>query len=82
MLVGIQGEPEVPGGRPRLMLCDFGLSKDELADSICKTVCGTPEYVAPEILLYSHYDGKVKSKSLQSFLLGLLDPWNHCRNPK
>ncbi|KAK9792998.1 hypothetical protein WJX73_004517 [Symbiochloris irregularis] len=34
-------------------LCDFGFSKDEAVDSICKTACGTPEYVAPEVLLQS-----------------------------
>ena len=24
-------------------LCDFGFSKDERLDSVCKTACGTPE---------------------------------------
>ncbi|KAK9805164.1 hypothetical protein WJX72_003078 [[Myrmecia] bisecta] len=43
---------------PLLKLCDFGFSKDEYTDSLCKTACGTPEYVAPEVLQYSKYDGK------------------------
>lgn len=34
---------------PLLKLCDFGLSKDEYADSLCKTSCGTPEYIPPEV---------------------------------
>ncbi|KAL0055292.1 hypothetical protein WJX82_010289 [Trebouxia sp. C0006] len=45
--------------RPVLKLCDFGYSKDELCASISKTMCGTPEYVAPEVLLYNKYAGKM-----------------------
>jgi serine/threonine protein kinase len=33
---------------PRLKLGSFGLSKDENSDSMCKTACGSPGYVAPE----------------------------------
>jgi len=33
-------------------------SKDENADSLCKTACGTPECVAPEILSGELYNGK------------------------
>lgn len=43
---------------PVLKLCDFGYSKDEYMESVCKTMCGTPEYVAPEVLLYNRYEGK------------------------
>ena len=35
--------------RPVVKICDFGYSKDEVAGSICKTACGTPEYMAPEV---------------------------------
>ena len=37
-----------PGAPPTVKLCDFGFSKDE-DDSLCKTGCGTVEYVAPEV---------------------------------
>ncbi len=37
------------GDRPVVKICDFGYSKDEVAGSICKTACGTPEYMAPEV---------------------------------
>lgn len=39
------------GQRPVVKICDFGYSKDEVAGSICKTACGTPEYMAPEVTL-------------------------------
>ena len=34
---------------PKVKLCDFGYSKDESLQSLCKTSCGTPEYMAPEV---------------------------------
>jgi serine/threonine protein kinase len=35
---------------PQLVkLCDFGYSKDGDLESACKTTCGTPEYMAPEV---------------------------------
>ncbi len=44
--------------QPRVKLCDFGYSKNEFVDSRPKSVSGTPDYIAPEILLNDHYDGK------------------------
>ncbi|KAK9807147.1 hypothetical protein WJX73_000269 [Symbiochloris irregularis] len=43
---------------PVIKLCDFGFSKDEYIDSACDTACGTPEYVAPEVLLTNQYSGR------------------------
>ena len=38
------------GQDPQLVkLCDFGYSKDGDLESACKTTCGTPEYMAPEV---------------------------------
>mgnify|MGYP000906145715 FL=1 len=34
-----------------LILADLGLAKDLSDDDMTHTFCGTPEYVAPEILL-------------------------------
>ena len=36
------------GGAPHLKLAGFAMSKDENSDSLCKTACGSPGYVAPE----------------------------------
>ena len=47
------------GANPVLKLCDFGYSKNEQLDSACKTAAGTPEYVAPEMVLtQGNYNGK------------------------
>ena len=43
---------------PSVKLCDFGYSKNEFWDSRPKSLSGTPDYIAPEILLNEHYDGK------------------------
>ena len=38
-----------PWPRPQLKLCDFGFSKNEVMQSVSKSTCGTPEYMAPEV---------------------------------
>eukprot|EP01007_Sphenomonas_quadrangularis_P003898 NODE_86_length_2212_cov_84.991216_g64_i0.p1 GENE.NODE_86_length_2212_cov_84.991216_g64_i0~~NODE_86_length_2212_cov_84.991216_g64_i0.p1 ORF type:complete len:590 (+),score=138.14 NODE_86_length_2212_cov_84.991216_g64_i0:171-1940(+) len=45
---------------PHVKLCDFGLSATQWGDSKLKLVCGTPNYVAPEILAEPvvPYDGR------------------------
>lgn len=44
-------------GYPKII--DFGLSKKILNTNTCDTLCGTPEYLAPELILGSGYDNKV-----------------------
>ena len=41
-----------------MKICDFGYSKNEFVDSRPKTVSGTPDYIAPEVLMADQYDGK------------------------
>ncbi len=36
---------------PVLKICDFGFSKDEAGQSVSKSTCGTPEYMAPEVCM-------------------------------
>lgn len=43
---------------PILKICDFGFSKDEAGQSMSKSACGTPEYMAPEVLFETQYQGK------------------------
>ena len=41
---------------PKIMISDFGLSKIFSDDEVMKTACGTPGYVAPEVLKRQGYD--------------------------
>ena len=44
---------------PQLVkLCDFGYSKDGDLESACKTTCGTPEYMAPEVRVWDRVWGR------------------------
>lgn len=42
---------------PILKICDFGFSTDEAGQSMPSSTCGTPEYMAPEVLFESRYEG-------------------------
>jgi len=44
---------------PKIMISDFGLSKLFNEDEIMKTACGTPGYVAPEVLKRQGYDRNI-----------------------
>ena len=60
-----------------IKLSDFGLSKRNLKGDDAKSVCGTPEYIAPEIL---HKQGHGKQKKLgpgQQHLLRFKGPLLH-----
>ncbi|KAG1252174.1 hypothetical protein G6F68_011908 [Rhizopus microsporus] len=46
-------------GDGHVLLTDFGLSKVSIEGSRTNTICGTTEYMAPEILLEVNYDRSV-----------------------
>ena len=41
-----------------LKLADFGFARELQAEDLAATLCGSPLYMAPEILRYQPYDGK------------------------
>ena len=68
---------------PNVKLCDFGYSKNEFIDSRPKTVSGTPDYIAPEVLLHDNYSGKTADiwscgVVLYVMLTGVPSPGTHC----
>ena len=65
-----------------LKITDFGLSKQGLSahDSKTHSFCGTPEYLAPEIICGIGHDKGVDWWSLVSLFKALLTPFI-CRAP-
>ena len=55
-----------------IKLSDFGLARFLQADSMSTTTCGTPGYVAPEILLEKPYNGSCDFWSMGVVLYILL----------
>jgi len=55
-----------------LKLADFGLSKVMEAAAVLETQCGTPGYVAPEVLMGEGYDEKVDIWSIGVIMYILL----------
>ena len=45
------GDLRFTAARSRVRSCDFGFARALKSDDTLKTACGTPEYVAPEVLL-------------------------------
>ncbi|XP_061987757.1 serine/threonine-protein kinase ATG1t isoform X1 [Populus nigra] len=56
-----------------LKIADFGLSRRVLPDNYVETVCGSPFYMAPEVLQFQRYDYKVDMWSVGVILFELLN---------
>lgn len=55
-----------------LKISDFGLSRIKSQNEVLETVCGSPLYMAPEILHFQHYDEKIDMWSIGIILFELL----------
>ncbi|KAI3441038.1 Protein kinase domain-containing protein [Psidium guajava] len=56
-----------------LKVADFGLSRTLQSGYSADTVCGSPLYMAPEVLLFQKYDEKVDMWSIGAILFELLN---------
>ncbi|XP_068328378.1 serine/threonine-protein kinase ATG1t-like isoform X1 [Pyrus communis] len=56
-----------------LRVADFGLSRSLHPGDYAETVCGSPLYMAPEVLQFERYDGKVDMWSVGVILFELLN---------
>lgn len=63
-LIPMSGLPSLP----MLKLADFGFARVLPATSLAETLCGSPLYMAPEILRYERYDAKADLWSVGTVL--------------
>ena len=57
-----------PPEMPQIKVADFGFARSLPAASMAKTLCGSPLYMAPEILRYENYDAKADLWSVGAVL--------------
>lgn len=61
-----------PGGEQNLKLGDFGFARFVDPKDMAETLCGSPLYMAPEILRYEKYDGRADLWSVGAILYEML----------
>ena len=57
---------------PTLKIADFGFARSLPTTSLAETLCGSPLYMAPEILRYEKYDARVDLWSVGTVLYEML----------
>ena len=67
-LIPICGVPSLP----MLKIADFGFARSLPSTSLAETLCGSPLYMAPEILRYEKYDAKADLWSVGTVLYEMI----------
>ena len=57
---------------PTVKIADFGFARELLPQTMAATLCGSPLYMAPEILGYKKYDGRSDLWSLGAILFEMV----------
>ena len=52
----------------RMVVADFGFARELGSEAMAHTVCGSPLYMAPEVLLSEPYDGKADLWSIGTIM--------------
>ncbi len=69
-------EPVIPmvglNSLPMLKIADFGFARSLPSTSLAETLCGSPLYMAPEILRYEKYDAKADLWSVGTVLFEMM----------
>jgi len=58
LLLSYKGSKEPPPCKINIKIADFGFARILQSNTMAATLCGTPIYMAPEVLTYQHYDAK------------------------
>ena len=76
LVMSASGEALVPmvglTSLPMLKLADFGFARSLPSTSLAETLCGSPLYMAPEILRYEKYDAKADLWSVGTVLFEMM----------
>lgn len=76
LVMSASTEPVVPvvgiNSLPMLKIADFGFARSLPSTSLAETLCGSPLYMAPEILRYEKYDAKADLWSVGTVLFEMM----------
>lgn len=76
LVMSASNEPLVPmvglDTLPMLKIADFGFARSLPSTSLAETLCGSPLYMAPEILRYEKYDAKADLWSAGTVLFEMM----------
>ncbi|KAJ1963263.1 Serine/threonine-protein kinase [Dipsacomyces acuminosporus] len=68
----VLGESEAHGVFPLIKIADFGFARNLPSTALAETLCGSPLYMAPEILHYEPYDAKADLWSIGAVIYEML----------
>ncbi|KAJ1722428.1 Serine/threonine-protein kinase [Coemansia erecta] len=66
------GDSEARGEIPKIKVADFGFARNLPSSALAETLCGSPLYMAPEILHYEPYDAKADLWSIGAVIYEMM----------